>query len=119
MIDHRRRCALTGREWRSVGLYGWLQAEGTIRGLIALGDLSLGEVETGLSRRWPTSFPQIESTTLRIEVFWSLHPIRIWSGGPAQGRYQGVKIAIWPVRPAAIVPSAAQNDLSPMPMLLP
>lgn len=119
LIDHRRRSALDGPRWRCLGMYGWLQADGAVRGVVALGGLDRNDVEHTLVRRWPTGLTEMDPATLRVEVYWSLHPRTIWVAGPSQGRYQPVKIAICPVKaPAVVAPVRGESGLDPMPVLV-
>jgi hypothetical protein len=95
-IDYRRgEC----RWWRDLGVWGWLGADGSVRGIVSLGSVTEGEFCGVFGRRWPISVRPITPTNLRHVIYWeAMRPSVIVEAGPQQGRYQHIKITIEPQR---------------------
>lgn len=89
-------------------------------GIISFGDLELAGFEDAVSRRWPVTLARIDATELRLQVYSSMHPARIWTVTATPGRYQRVKLAIWPVRAVRTITCMPPTvSVEAMPMLLP
>lgn len=114
-IDHRRRRC---RWWRSVSLDLWLQADGTVRGVVRLGEINADEFVPDLADRWAVTMRPIDLGEVRVELFYALHPTRIADFGIAR-RYQGVRVTIGPqvARTRCPRPPRATDALVPLPML--
>ncbi|MBL0406827.1 hypothetical protein JKG68_23055 [Microvirga aerilata] len=93
VLDYRRR---ESRWWRDVGLWGWLNADGHIKGIASLGAILEDEFLHAFGRRWPTTLRAIDEKELRNEVYFSVRPSMIFNAGPHHGRYQHLKLAIEP-----------------------
>ena len=75
----------------------WLQADGTVRGVVRLGEINAAEFVRGLAGRWAVTMRPIDLIEVRTELFYALHPTRIADFGKAR-RYQGVRVTIGPKR---------------------
>ncbi len=93
-VDYFRR---TDLRWRTCGFHGWLQRDGTVRGIITLGTPSRNEVEEGLERWGMTLGPEVGHEDLRVAIWRVVKPTAVYeeAGG---ARYQGIKLNIWPRR---------------------
>jgi hypothetical protein len=49
-------------------------------------------------RRWPTTLHAIDPTKVREEIYGVIRPGRIADFGSTRGRYQPLKLAVWPKR---------------------
>jgi hypothetical protein len=72
--------------------------------------------------RWPTTLRPIEPGSLENEVYAASRPGQIATSPWIGGRYQGLKLAIWPRRHRSIVRQSAPPELpagciEPMPVL--
>jgi hypothetical protein len=120
VFDYRRR---TSRWWRECCLHVWLGNDGGLLGIAALGGLIQEKFITAFGSRWPTTLRLIEPKDLPNEVYAASRPGQIATSPWIGGRYQGLKLAIWPRRSrtrarqstAAIAPD---TWIEPMPVLI-
>jgi hypothetical protein len=110
--------------WKSFGFNGWLQCDGTIQGIVALGPLGPPEVTKGLARWDAVLGVQIEPESLRAAIWSATKPQVISLEAAGERRYQGRHFSISPCRsacpnrPAALVPNWVVSDsYDPMPVL--
>lgn len=75
----------------------WLQADGTVRGVMLLGEIDAAEFVHALAGRWAVTMRPIDLGEVRVELFYALHPTGIADLGIAR-RYQGVRVTIGPKR---------------------
>jgi hypothetical protein len=118
VVDYRRR---TDRWWRDLALNVWLNEDGMMRGIVALGPVTPDEFLAVFSR-WPTALRPITSSTLRDELYAIVQPSRFAFPALPPRRYQGLKLTIAARRnaPKTISPSskkAISGYLEPMPIL--
>lgn len=119
VVDYRRR---TDRWWRDLDLNVWLNQDGIMRGIVALGPVTPDEFLAAFSR-WPTALRPITPSTLRDEVFAIVQPSRLAFPALPPRRYQSLKLTIAARRnaPKTITPlreKAVVHYLEPMPILL-
>ncbi len=96
-VDYLRR---KSSAWRNFGFHGWVQRDGTVRGIITLGRMGRSEVERGLTRWGATLGQEVGPEDLRVAIWRVTMPGAI-SPQVAEGRrYQGRRFAIHPRRPA-------------------
>lgn len=95
VLDYRRR---TSRWWRECCLHVWLANDGILHGIVALGGLTLEEFIDTFGSRWPTTLRSIGQENLQNEVYAATRPGQIATSPWIGGRYQGLKLAIWPRR---------------------
>ncbi|WP_156917665.1 hypothetical protein [Salinarimonas rosea] len=117
LVDHLRR---QSRWWRSFGLWLWLGADGRLRGVVALPEISGAEFLAVFARRWPVSLHLVPPGGLRDHVAAVVSPGRIAAVG--RSRYQHVRFSISPrrarpVRPSAVSAPAQSISVAPMPVL--
>lgn len=114
-IDHRRRGC---RWWRSVSLDLCLQADGTVRGVVRLGEIAADEFVRALACRWAVTMRPIGLGEVRTELYYALHPTRIADFGIAR-RYQGVRVTIGPQvsRTGSPQPRRTAEGAAPLPVL--
>lgn len=114
-IDHRRRSC---RWWRSVSLDLWLQADGTVHGVVRLGEIAADEFVAAFAHRWAVTMRAIDQDGVRAELYYALHPTRIADFGIAR-RYQGVRVTIGPQvsRTRCPRPRHTAEGPAPLPML--
>ncbi len=99
-------------------MWVWQGQDGRVRGIV-----SLGCTETEFSaafRRWPTTLRSIAASDLKAEIMAAIHPGMIFIG-PVTGRYQRLKLFVWPRKPmrrvlAPVVPE--EHWIEPMPVLV-
>ncbi|MDN3572398.1 hypothetical protein [Methylobacterium longum] len=75
----------------------WLQADGTVRGIVLLSEIDAAEFVPAFACRWAVTMRPIDLSEVRTELFYALHPTRIADFGIAR-RYQGVRVTIGPKR---------------------
>lgn len=119
-LDYRRR---GDRWWRDFGMIVWCSAVGDIRGIVRIGSLTGLEVTSAFDSRWATNLRAIEPAELRSEILAAIDPAVISAPASPGGRYQAVKLSIWPQRPRARTPPLPAAHLStaliePMPILI-
>jgi hypothetical protein len=119
-LDYRRRA---DRWWRDFGMIVWCSAVGDIRGIVRLGPLTGFEVTSAFDSRWATNLRAIEPTELRSEILAAIDPAVIAATASPGGRYQAVKLSIWPQPSRARTPPlpAAHPStalIEPMPILI-
>lgn len=118
LLDYRRR---QNRWYRELGLWVWHCQDGKIRGVISLAAVTKDEFKAAFDRRWPTTLRPIDPATLRNDVISVLQPDMIYAG-EANGRYQSLKLWIWPQSPmrkkSALVTPIYEAWIEPMPVLL-
>lgn len=119
VLDYRRR---TSRWWRECCLHVWLANDGSLHGIVALGGLTLEEFIDTFGSRWPTTLRSIGQENLQNEVYAASRPGQIATSPWIGGRYQGLKLAIWPRRQRAVARQSAPRELpvvgiEPMPVL--
>jgi hypothetical protein len=119
VADYRRRM---GRWWREFALNVWLNQNGMVRGIVALGPVTPDEFLAVFSR-WPTALRPITPSTLRDEVYAIVQPSRLAFPALPPRRYQGLKLTIMARRsaPKPIPPlseKGVSRYLEPMPVLL-
>lgn len=114
-IDHRRRGC---RWWRSVSFDLWLQVDGTVRGVMLLGEIDAAEFVLALAGRWAVTMRPIDLSEVRTELFYALHPTRIADFGIAR-RYQSVRVTIGSQvsRTRSPQPRRAAEPPTPLPVL--
>ena len=117
VVDYRRR---TNRWWRDLALNVWLNQDGTMRGIVALGPVTPGEFLAAFSR-WSTALRPITPSTLRDEVYVIVQPSQLAFPALPPRRYQSLKFTIAPQRHAMRAPSrpevqVASRYLEPMPV---
>jgi hypothetical protein len=103
-LDYLRRKSPV---WRSFGLHLYLCADGSFRGIAALGGMGPQEVVGGLARRWPMTLRPISVSDLRVEIYRAARVVS--TVGPHQGRYWPRRLSISPKR------SLARSRLVPQP----
>jgi hypothetical protein len=119
LVDYRRR---TDRWWRDLALNVWLNQDGVVRGIVALGSVTPDEFLAVFSR-WPTALRPITPSTLREEVYAIVQPSRLAFPALPPRRYQSLKLTIAARRNAPKVASlfnekAVRRYVEPMPILL-
>jgi hypothetical protein len=119
VVDYRRR---TDRWWRDLALNVWLNQDGMMRGVVALGPVTDDEFLAAFSR-WPTALRPITPSSLRDEVYTIVQPSRLVFPVLPPRRYQGLKLTIAARRsaPKPISPLSEKpvsRYLEPMPILL-
>lgn len=118
LLDYRRR---QNRWFRELGLWVWRCQDGQIRGVISLAAVTTDEFKAAFDRRWPTTLRPIDPAALRDDVISVLQPDMI-SAGESNGRYQSLKLWIWPRNPmrkkSALVAPIHGAWIEPMPVLL-
>jgi hypothetical protein len=119
VVDYRRR---TDRWWREFALSVWLNQDGMIRGIVALGPVTPDEFLAVFSR-WPTALRPLTPSTLRDEVYATVEPSRLAFPALPPRRYQSLKLTIAARRnaPELMSPLSAKTVsryLEPMPILL-
>jgi hypothetical protein len=119
VVDYRRR---TDRWWRDLALNVWLNQEGMVRGIVALGPVTPDEFLSVFSR-WPTALRPITPSTLRGEVYAIVQPSRLAFPALPPSRYQSLKLTIAARRSApktisSLREKAVSRYLEPMPILL-
>jgi hypothetical protein len=120
LLDYRRRAC---RWWREIGLWLWLSADGSIRGIVSLGAVTEEEFIEALGRRWPTKVQPLEHERLRESLY--LHSIRvgvIFEAGQHTGRYQRIRMVVEPRKqPLLHCPSGGRfepGSREPLPFLI-
>jgi hypothetical protein len=118
VVDYRRR---TDRWWRDLALSVWLNQDGMMRGIVALGPVTPNEFLTVFSR-WPTALRPITPSSLRDEVYAVVQPSRLAFPALPPKRYQSLKLTIAARRNAPkpnppLSEKAASRYLEPMPIL--
>ena len=119
VVDYRRR---TDRWWRNLALSVWLNQDGMMRGIVALGPVTPDEFLAAFAR-WPTALRPITPSTLRDDIYAIVQPSRVAFPALPPRRYQSLKLTI------AARHNAPENNLSisvkvisryfePMPILL-
>ncbi len=118
-IDYLRR---VDPLWREFGVWGWLQRDANMKGIVSLGALGPDEVTKGLVRWSPQIGPEVRPDGLRGAVWSVIKPSQIPAdvGG---ARYQGLKLNIWPRREPARSSTSRQSSRScqvcdPMPVVI-
>lgn len=118
LVDHQRR---QSRWWRRFALHVWLSADGEVRGICTLGDLTVEEVRSDFVARKPTNLRPLDKADLRNAVYAAVAPSVI-APVNGYGRYQSIKLSVGPRRthPCPSPSSAAQQDrfLEAMPIIL-
>jgi hypothetical protein len=119
VVDYRRR---TDRWWRDLALSVWLNQDGMMRGIVALGSVTPDEFLEVFSR-WPTALRPLTPSTLRDEVYAIVEPSQLAFPVLPPRRYQSLKLTIAARRnaPKVISPLSEQGAtryLGPMPTLL-
>lgn len=118
-VDHLRR---VDPRWREFGVHGWLQRDGTIRGVVSLGGLGPIEVTKGLVRWGAVLGAAIEPEDLRVLIWSAAKPQAIYIDGPPQGRYWPVRCSIWRCRvtPESTLGCHApmRDEVGPMPWIM-
>jgi hypothetical protein len=119
VVDYRRRI---DRWWRDLALSVWLNLDGMIRGIVALGPVIPDEFLAVFSR-WPTALRPITPSTLRDEVYAIVKPSRLAFPALPPRRYQSLKLTIAARRnaPELVSPLSAKavsRYHEPMPILL-
>ena len=119
VVDYRRR---TDRWWRDLALSVWLNQDGMMRGIVALGPVTPDEFLAVFSR-WPTALRPITPSTLRDDIYAIVQPSRVAFPALPPRRYQSLKLTIAARRnaPKTITPSsekAISRYFEPMPILL-
>jgi hypothetical protein len=119
VVDYRRR---TDRWWRDLALNVWLNRDGMMRGIVALGPVTPDEFLAVFSR-WPTALWPITPSTLRDEIYAIVQPSQVGSPALPRGRYQSLKFTIAARRKAArAISSPIERVISryvePMPILI-
>jgi hypothetical protein len=99
ILDCRRR---ESRWWRDTGLWVWRQNCGQVRGIIGLGSVLSNEFMEAFDRRWPTTLRSIAASDLKSEIVGAILP-GIYAG-PVAGRYQALKLSVWPESPRGRCP---------------
>lgn len=118
VVDYRRRI---DRWWRDLAVSVWLNHDGVMRGIVALGSVTPDEFLAVFSR-WPTTLRSIAPSALRDEVYAIVQPSRLAFPELPPRRYQSLKFTIAPQRHAMRAPSrpevqVASRYLEPMPVL--
>jgi hypothetical protein len=118
VVDYRRR---TDRWWRDLVLSVWLNQDGMIRGIVALGPVTPDEFLEVFSR-WPSALWAITPSVLRDEIFAIVQPSRLAFPALPPRRYQSLKLTIAAQRnaPKTITPfseNAVNRYFEPMPIL--
>jgi hypothetical protein len=90
VVDYRRS---TDRWWRDLALTVWLNQDGMMRGIFALGPVTSDEFLAAFAR-WPTALRPITSSTLRDEVYAIVQPSRLAFPALPPRRYQSLKLTI-------------------------
>jgi hypothetical protein len=119
VVDYRRR---TDRWGRDLALNVWLNEDGMMRGIVALGPVTPDEFLAVFSR-WPTALWPITPSTLRDEIYAIVQPSQVGSPALPRGRYQSLKFTIAARRKAArAISSPIEKVISryvePMPILI-
>ena len=119
VVDYRRR---TDRWWRELALNVWINADGMVRGIVALGPVTPDEFLAVFSR-WPTALRPITPSTLRGEIYAIIQPSRLAFPALPPRRYQSLTLTIAARRKATKVISlpskkAVSQYFEPMPILL-
>ena len=119
VVDYRRR---TDRWWRDLALSVWLNQDGMMRGIVALGPVTPDEFLEAFTR-WPTALRPITPSDLRDEIYAIVQPSRLAFPALPPRRYQSLKLTIAARRnaPKTISPlseKAVSRYLEPMPILL-
>jgi hypothetical protein len=118
VVDYRRR---TDRWWRDFALNVWVNQDGMMRGIVALGPVTPDEFLTVFSR-WPTALRPITPSSLRDEIYAIVQPSRLAFPALPPKRYQGLKLTIAARRNAPkpnppLSEKAVSRYLEPMPIL--
>jgi hypothetical protein len=116
-LDYLRRISPA---WWHFGVHLYLCADGSMRGIAALGGLGTQEVIGGLGGRWPMTLRPVPVSDLRLEIYRAAR--LVLSLGPHQGRYWSRRLSISPTRSLArsrLVPQQyiSRHTHEPMPVV--
>ncbi len=120
LVDYRRR---ENRWWAGFIIAVWWSADRSVRGVVSLGSLTASEVLSAFDARWRTGIRPIEPTDLRREISAFIDPGVIALSPSPHGRYQALKLSIWPQRSRTKTPPVRGEHLptlniEPMPILI-
>jgi hypothetical protein len=118
-FDYLRR---QDQSWRRVGLTVWLCTDNCVRGIVGLGGNPPKRFIDAFGR-WRVSLRPIREAALKAEIAAITRPEMMTRPMPVGGRYQNLKLAIWPARPMGSPHSDRHHlrhhpDLAPMPVVL-
>lgn len=116
LIDYQRRQNIL---WLRCGIYVWFSRDNRVRGIATLDPAGPTEFMRTLNARWPFSVREIGSDNLRNAIYESIRPGVVSDVRPQNGRYQTLKLAIWPRRridPLSPRPSR-HREIEPMPII--